>query len=629
MNKKNKCIAGIMSLALVATLAGGTILGVSANQRNQSKVTGQSVSTINEYESTGASTYIGHGYDVISQGYVNAGDVEKTNFIFNIQDTQSGKGIRNTNIVVDNGSNKYQDYQFSSESKSDLITKYNNSLGLNLGNGGVNHSQDSYNSPILDLGIFTKITPSISANISAGLNVDNTYGKKSYYKKSIREIDTEYATWLLDEKDYYDYLTDNFKNDVVNLDAMKLFEKYGTHFLKSVKLGGRLDLTYALESEDSEKLRKVSSNLDLQVNNVFEELLTLSERKYATADPNATVDPNATKTPEEDKTQKQYNKDESKKGFQFGNNVDVVRNINNVQANMYIACYGGKTEGFASLSADNTINLSDGAKDWLKNVPNKPAVIGVLDDHSLYPVWDLLDGLYENGDITEEVYKSRKAELEETFVKYGKDNFERIVSSDARKEMSSVKPIELETKSVAVRTETNFNKKYTLNEKFQALHEGSPLGTLILVNAKENGDSYSATSRGLKIRFRLDQDAKKLSSGTSKLFAHRLISSTCMGTVNGYGKVFGTKLLGLGKGAYYVQVTYNDQTTEKLTGTNVLKGVNKNDTITLLDSANLDVDQHDGIDKVSVVFLHSTAANSSTLRGYAQDWITEYELNFN
>ena len=65
MNKKNKCLAGIVSMALVATLVGGTIMGVSANQRKKSDVTGQSVSTIKEYESTGVSTYIGQGYDVI------------------------------------------------------------------------------------------------------------------------------------------------------------------------------------------------------------------------------------------------------------------------------------------------------------------------------------------------------------------------------------------------------------------------------------------------------------------------------------------------------------------------------------------------------------------------------------
>ena len=107
-----------------------------------------------------------------------------------------------------------------------------------------------------------------------------------------------------------------------------------------------------------------------------------------------------------------------------------------------------------------------------------------------------------------------------------------------------------------------------------------------------------------------------------KLRNHRLISSNCTGTVDGYGKVFGTKLFGLGKGAYYVQVTYNDQTTETLTGTNVLKKVNKNDTITLLDADNLAADQHEGIDKVTVVFLHSTRANNVLGVGYEQDWIT-------
>ena len=120
-----------------------------------------------------------------------------------------------------------------------------------------------------------------------------------------------------------------------------------------------------------------------------------------------------------------------------------------------------------------------------------------------------------------------------------------------------------------------------------------------------------------------------MSSGTSKLRNHKLVSSSCMGTVDGYGKVFGTKLFGLGKGAYYVQVTYNDQTTETITGTNVLKKVNKNDTVTLLDADKLAVDQHEGIDKVTVLFLHSTRAENILGLNYVQDWITENVFDFN
>lgn len=609
MNKKNKCIAGIMSLALVATLAGGTILGVSANQRNQSKVTGQSVTTINEYESTGASTYIGHGYDVISQGYVNAGDVVKTAQIFNIQDKENGKNIRNTNIVVDTGSNKYQDYQLSSDSQNDLIKQY--AVAVNA-----TELADQSWFP------FSKITPSISASY----NKTKDYKNHTYYRKVVREMDTAYATWLVDEDEYYDYLTDSFKKDVVSMNANELFSKYGTHFLKSVKLGGRLDFTYALESDSKSDIDNVAADLDLQINNVLS-MITEGASKLSKMGRDVIASP---KTGEGESDANLPNRNEIKlpEGKPFAYGSETNRFIKNVDANLYITCFGGSKIEFASIEGENA-NASQGAKDWIASIPNKPSLIGVQDKSSLVPVWTLLDGLYANGDITEEVYKTRKAELEAAFNQAGKDNFEKIVSADFKNTVSSVKPIELETKSVAVRTETNFNKKYTLNEKFQALHEGSPLGTLILVNAKENGDSYSATSRGLKIRFRVDQDTKHLSSGVSKLFNHRLISSTCMGTVDGYGKVFGNKVFGLGKGAYYVQVTYNDQTTEKLTGTNVLKNANKNDTITLLDSANLNVDQHDGIDKVSVVFLHSTAANSSTLRAYAQDWITEYELNFN
>lgn len=610
MNKKNKCLAGILSMALVATLVGGTIMGVSANQREKSNVTGQSVSTIKEFESTGVSTYIGQGYDVISKGYINAGDITRDHYIFNVQDTENGKSIRDTNIIVDTGTNTYKDYQVKSDSQSELIKNFNTTINAKL----------TVDQPWFP---FTQITPSISASYT-----DNKdYKNYTYYKKTVRKLDTEYATWLVKEDDYYDYLTDEFKKDVVSMDAQALFSKYGTHFLKSVELGGRLDFTYALESDSKKDIDDVSVLLDLNVDNVLSKITEGANK----------LKESGKKAVQATSGEKVINQDTEQKNFEFG--TDITRKVKNVKANLYITCFGGNRIEFSSVGGENgfdkdgnfvSVNGGEGnVRDWIGSVAGKPALVGVPSSDSLVPVWTLLDGMFANGDITEEVYNARKAELEEAFNKYGKDNFEKITNSDFRNEVASVQPIEVESKSVAVKTNTNFDKKYTLGDKVQALHKESPLGTVILVNAKKNGENYATTNKGLKIRFRLDQDPKSLSSGTSKLRNHRLALSTCMGTVDGYGKVFGTKLLGLGKGAYYVQVTYNDQTTETITGTNVLKNVNKNDTITLLDADKLAVDQHDGIDKVSVVFLHTTKANNVLGVGYVQDWITENVFNFN
>lgn len=613
MNKKNKCIAGVVSMALVATLVGGTILGVSANQRKRSEVTGQSVSTIKEFEASGVSTYIGQGYDVISNGYINAGDVTKTNYIFNVQDTENGKSIRDTNVIVDSGSNTYKDYQVKSDRQSGLIKNFNTTINAKL----------AVDQPWFP---FTKITPSISASY---VN-NNDYKNYTYYKKTVRKLDTEYATWLVKEDDYYDYLTDSFKKDVVSMDAQALFSKYGTHFLKSVELGGRLDFTYALESDSKTDVDDVSVLLDLNVDNVLSKITEGANKIKGSG--NKIIQP----TSGEGEGKSTVKKDANSKNFEFG--TDITRTIKNVKVNLYITCFGGNKLNFTTIGGENgyadgkvvAVNGDEGkVGDWLGSVAGKPALIGVPASDALVPVWTLLDGMYANGDITEEVYNARKTELEEAFNQYGKDNFEKITNSDFRNEVASVHPIEVESKPVAVRKNTNFNKKYTLKDKVQALHEESPLGTVVLVNAKKNGENYATTNKGLKIRFRLEQDINALSSGTSKLRNHRLISSSCMGRVEGYGKVFGTKLFGLGKGAYYVQVTYNDQTTETLTGTNVLKKVNKNDTITLLDADSLAVDQHEGIDKVTVVFLHSTRANNVLGVGYEQDWITENVIDFN
>ena len=73
------------------------------------------------------------------------------------------------------------------------------------------------------------------------------------------------VTWMLSEKDYYNYLTDNFKKDVMELDPRELFDKYGTHFFRNVILGGKLTYTANIKASTDKVLNSATAQFKIGV----------------------------------------------------------------------------------------------------------------------------------------------------------------------------------------------------------------------------------------------------------------------------------------------------------------------------------------------------------------------------
>lgn len=251
--KLNKKTLGILSAVVASSVIIGSVCsGVFADKVEQSEPTGQTLDTISSYEANGISTYIGQGYNIVEKDYINAADVQKS-LIFNMDESNGKKSIRNTAIAVDEGSTSIKTYNVESNDTSTFIKKCLNEIS-----GGVGVK--------LDWCGFTQIKPNAAFSYTSNKNKVMA----NNYIKHVRQMETAYVNWMLDETEYYKYLTEGFKKDVMQMEPLDLFNKYGTHILTGVKMGGKMELTYQMASDNEEDLKSATAKINLDIAGMFD-----------------------------------------------------------------------------------------------------------------------------------------------------------------------------------------------------------------------------------------------------------------------------------------------------------------------------------------------------------------------
>lgn len=184
----------------------------------------------------GVTSYIGFGYNILKSRYINKYDVLKTNPIFNIDQ------LKNTTLLLD------KEYSFSASTCSestmqDFSERYN--LGLKVrGNYG----------PVF----------------SGGLEMDykGSSESKTYYHffKGVVNIKTFSLTMHEQNSDLRGMLASDFADDLYNLEPSDFFHKYGTHFIKDIVMGGRLELNNTYYSEQKVNTDEINAAVEAHVN---------------------------------------------------------------------------------------------------------------------------------------------------------------------------------------------------------------------------------------------------------------------------------------------------------------------------------------------------------------------------
>lgn len=185
-----------------------------------------------------------------------------------------------------------------------------------------------------------------------------------------RHSTTYYRLYLqCDFQEYKNMLTDSFKRDLMNLDIPSLFQYYGTHLITSAAMGGRFDINYTMLSDKVIDTQKLSASMDTTL-----------------------------------------------KAWSVDVNVDASAEISSkATSNNCTIHTESNTIGGGSVAMNNEKAILTNYQKWLSTIEESPALIGICDINSLYPIWNLL------GDSNEE--QARKKEISDYFTKYGDEAY--------------------------------------------------------------------------------------------------------------------------------------------------------------------------------------------------------------
>lgn len=588
MLKNRRGVACIIVLSLLVGL-GFSITIYNSNSSKAEKInvkTGEDDLTIEEYEMDGKSTYIGYGFNVAKKGDIRA-DQLVVNPIFNLDNSAEAENnsIRDTSIKVDDISSYTSNYYQGNT--IDEVVK-NQALDMNKV------------ARVLAKSSWIPFNASYLNSVFVGFEKSSVSKNVSEYTRDIRTVETNSISWTLNEEEYYNYLTSSFKKEVMTMEPSKLFDKYGTHFLRSVTMGGKLEINSSIKASGKTELetinkiyRKSSGNEDCP-----DKIETIKDYS-ANADIDITY--------------------QSVGGI----GTDFRESFNKLSKE--ILNYNGNESTLYNLTLDSAYKV------WLQSVDRQPALIDVADSNSLYPIWELVKYFPQNdSSISEEEANKRMEELENAFDEYGKAQYDKAVAK-YNKELEKLKPAKVDTELTGIKYANFYNKDRKLSEKNAKVHEGYRLGELVVTNAKKNDDGqYSLKSGKIAIEYNIQQDLYNLPVGTSNFKKHYLVADyNFLKVVNGYGKVFNKlKDFYVGKGAYFVQVVYADQTTEFFSAKNIFKNKENGENVTLLTVDSKTIDAHNGIDKVKVLMLYETSAYRNVMVPYVFDWMEESVIDF-
>lgn len=147
--------------------------------------------------------------------------------------------------------NDYFQYSYgeNAESYSNKLTqKYHLSLDLN----------------------FLKVAKLFKTELDASFGRKDSVSSKYIYatiRKMIKQ--KSMRIYFTTENLINNYLTDQFKADLVSLSATDLVKRYGTHVLTDIELGARLDMNYEAQTNNSKREEAATAGASISAGKIF------------------------------------------------------------------------------------------------------------------------------------------------------------------------------------------------------------------------------------------------------------------------------------------------------------------------------------------------------------------------
>lgn len=315
-------------------------------------------------------SYIGYGINIIDASEITSKNIKVTYPIFDIEKLMKERLIKsnehyNTFISIDGSTieeyNKKRSMSSSSTLGMDVYAKAS-LFGSKLG-----------------------ASASFSLGMASRFTATSKDVESQYFLNVISENQNYWLMLQSSESRYKELLSEEFKHDLydASFSPARLFDKYGTHLLTSVAMGGNIAMYYTLYSYEK--------NVDLNSYAALaQKIKTNIEAAYGGTKVSAG----------------------NEGGFSVAYSYTEEAKSNGIQVDKRIICVGGGTFGI-----NNEETLYDNYFDWQRSLEEHPVVFGIKDSNSLYPIWELLDTSVEGA-------ADRYNELYSYFQKYGDESYD-------------------------------------------------------------------------------------------------------------------------------------------------------------------------------------------------------------
>jgi len=338
---------------------------------------------INQFES-----FLGYGFDVVADSIVSDRTVLTSFPIFNVDELMNLRFLK-----VNSKSSQVK--AISEDNMESFAEQWNSALNVNVSTS-VSYAK--------------KIKVGGSVKLKDEFSVAANSAKSNYYYCITITDQKFYIVMQGDMDTYRGMLSAGFEKDLYdrNVEPSVLFQRYGTHFITSAVMGGRMNAFYNMYSLNESVSEKEYIDVSTEISAAFSGLFSVK----------GSIDA----------------------AISFNENIQSAKTKNSVNTKESIDVMGGADFGIASIS-----QVPDVYADWQKSLDAYPSLMGIKDSSSLIGIWELIDiakdtdndwtWIDENGD---EQHGTRAQQLQAYFYKYGLENYNLLMISSNLPE--TVKP---------------------------------------------------------------------------------------------------------------------------------------------------------------------------------------------
>ncbi|MDR3293665.1 MAG: hypothetical protein LBT20_06145 [Clostridiales bacterium] len=425
----------------------------------------------------------------------------------------------------------------------------------------------------------------LESNIGTAYKLNQFYYIQNQYVKGNNFILNDYG----DDGLYASMLSQTLRNDLIKvknntMSVDALLEKYGTHVVMGVSFGGMIECAYSMLSTEDSLSTTVGAALSAQ---------------FSASISNGSSSAGGSQS--------------SSAAF----DAQYLKNNSDYKTHLDINTVGGTVISSATFG-----QLAGAYSEWVSSINNTDKhVIMDVADQGLVPIWYYFP----------EEYSSVASKVESRFN-------ERAVTAGGILAEKMKKPTIIVAGGPynATMTRKNCQQDNGYNYDVQASsvdmknrHYGFELGQLVLNNTVKNSDgTYTvATGKLPSLFFNLTQDINSLPLYIANSATVNEISDDTWS-----GAVKDTNINGkkIGKGAYYVRITYTDSTQSEYNATNIFNNQARGSNITLLSGSNFNSAKT--VKNITVVIVYEMASCAQGAFGIwwrdHTNWHLSYTYNF-